>query len=300
MEGLIKNKILITGITGFTGKHLEAFYQRKDYDVYGTTFSISENPNHFLCDITKKEEIKSLLKEVNPDYIIHTAAISFVAGDNQNQMYNVNVFGTLNLLDSIVESQINPKKIIIASSATVYGGIAPILSEDMCPAPVNHYGNSKLAMENMVKNYFNNLHIIITRPFNYTGIGQTENFLIPKIVKHFKEKAEFIELGNTKVYREFNDVNFVVKCYDQLLLSSVSSVIVNVCSSRTYSIGYIISCLEEITKHSIKVRVNQKYVRKNEIESLKGSSKKLRDIIQDVSKDYSLKETLEKMCYQLE
>ncbi|MGY3795222.1 NAD-dependent epimerase/dehydratase family protein [Aquimarina sp. 433] len=296
MEGLSNNRILITGITGFTGKHLEEFYKKNGYDVYGTTFSKSNDSNHFFCDITKKEEINAIITDVRPDYIIHTAAISFVAGENQNEMYKVNVFGTLNLLESVLEAKIFPKKIIIASSAAVYGSIAPILSEDLCPKPVNHYGNSKLAMENMVQNYFHSLNIIITRPFNYTGVGQAENFLIPKIIRHFKNKAKIIELGNINVYREFNDVNYLIKCYHQLLLSKESSIIINVCSSKTYTIQEIINCLEEITNHKIEVKINEKYIRKNEIESLRGSTKMLNDfIVNNTSSDYSLKETLKKM-----
>ncbi|WP_299609064.1 NAD-dependent epimerase/dehydratase family protein [uncultured Aquimarina sp.] len=296
MEGLSNNRILITGITGFTGKHLEEFYKKNGYDVYGTTFSKSNDSNHFFCDITKKEEINAVITDVRPDYIIHTAAISFVAGENQNEMYKVNVFGTLNLLESVLEAKIFPKKIIIASSAAVYGSIAPILSEDLCPKPVNHYGNSKLAMENMVQNYFHSLNIIITRPFNYTGVGQAENFLIPKIIRHFKNKAKIIELGNINVYREFNDVNYLIKCYHQLLLSKESSIIINVCSSKTYTIQEIINCLEEITNHKIEVKINEKYIRKNEIESLRGSTKMLNDfIVNNTSSDYSLKETLKKM-----
>lgn len=290
-----KKTIFITGITGFTGQHLETFYKSKGYNVLGTTYAKPENTSHFLCDITNKQEIIEVFQSVKPDYVIHTAAISFVAGNNQDEMYRVNVFGTLNLLDALLELKINPTKIIIASSAAVYGNIGDVLSEEMCPQPVNHYGNSKLAMEHMVKNYFSKLKIIITRPFNYTGIGQTENFLIPKIIKHYVDQLSEIELGNINVFREFNDVDYLINCYDQLLLSDHHSEILNICSSKTNSIEQVLFYMEEITKHKIKIRINPKFVRKNEIKSLKGSSQKLYTIIQDFSDKYMLKETLKKM-----
>ncbi|WP_271783969.1 GDP-mannose 4,6-dehydratase [Aquimarina algiphila] len=297
MEGLSKKKIFITGISGFTGKHLEDFYKREGYSVFGTTYSKSENDNHFSCDITNKNQIIGVFNTLKPDYIIHTAAISFVAGDNQNEMYGVNVFGTLNLLEALLECQINPQKILIASSAAVYGNIGDILSEDMCPQPVNHYGNSKLAMENMVKNYFSKLNIVITRPFNYTGIGQAEIFLIPKIISHYKNKSSEIELGNINVFREFNDIDYLTNCYYKLLLSDVKSEVINVCSAKTSSISEILSYMEEITDYKIKTKINPKFIRKNEIKSLKGSTQKLYSIIDDFSSRYSMKKTLEKMYF---
>ncbi|WP_024769802.1 GDP-mannose 4,6-dehydratase [Aquimarina macrocephali] len=297
MADLSKKTIFITGISGFTGQHLESFYKEKNYTVFGTTYTTSKNPNHFPCDITEKEQIKEVLKNIQPDYIIHTAAISFVAGDNQNEMYGVNVFGTINLLEALIECEISPEKIIIASSAAVYGNIGNILSEDMCPQPINHYGNSKLAMENMVKNYFSKLNILIVRPFNYTGVGQTEIFLISKIIKHYKNKSSEIELGNINVFREFNDIDYLINCYYQLLLSNSKSEILNVCSSKTNSIEQILSYMEEITNYKIKTKINPKFVRKNEIKSLKGSTQKLHSIIDDFSNEYSLKKTLEKMYF---
>lgn len=295
MGDLSKKTIFITGISGFTGQHLESFYKEKNYNVFGTTYTKSNNPNHFVCDITEKEQIKRIFKNVRPDYIIHTAAISFVAGDNQNEMYKVNVFGTLNLLDALIECEINPEKIIIASSAAVYGNIGNILSEDMCPQPINHYGNSKLAMENMVKNYFYKLNILIVRPFNYTGVGQSEIFLIPKIIKHYKEKASVIELGNINVFREFNDVEYLVECYNELLVSKNTSEILNVCSGKTNTVKQILYFMEEITDHKIKIEINPKFVRKNEIKSLKGSTQKLHSIIDNFPEEYSLKNTLKKI-----
>lgn len=295
MEDLSKKTIFITGITGFTGVYLETFFLQKGYFVFGTSYQKSENKNHFICDITFKDQIKEILKNIQPDYIIHTAAISFVAGNNQEEMYKVNVFGTLNLLDALIDMEINPKKIIIASSAAVYGNIGEILKEDMCPSPINHYGNSKLAMENLVKTYFPKLNIIITRPFNYIGVGQRENFLIPKIISHFKNKKSFIELGNIDVYREFNDIDYLAECYYKLLIAKDTSMIINICSGNVYSIKNIISCLEGLSNHRINVKVNPEFIRKNEIKVLKGSPQKLYATIDDIPVRNKLEDTLERM-----
>ena len=175
--------VLITGIDGFTGKHLEAFLNAKGYNVFGTVIEESKNENYLKCDIRNKEEVDIVISKVKPDYIFHLAAISFVGETDKSMIYDVNVLGTQNILDSVLLFEIEPKKIIIASSATVYGNQDEnTLDETMCPKPVNHYGYSKLAMEHLATTYFNKLDIIITRPFNYTGIGHSKNFVIPKII----------------------------------------------------------------------------------------------------------------------
>ncbi len=295
MEELSKEKVFITGINGFTGAHLEQYLLDKGFDVYGTTVSTPNNPKHYCCNILDKKELGNILKSIKPKYIVHLAAISFVASENKQQIYNVNIFGTLNLLEAIDNLDYSPNKILIASSGAVYGNIEGELDETMNPQPVNHYGNSKLVMENMIKTYFETQNIIITRPFNYTGIGQDSKFLIPKIVSHFQEKKKEIELGNINVYREFNSVNFVVKCYIDLLVSDVKSEIVNVCSGSAIDIKEILDIMEDIAGYSITVKINPEFVRKNEIQTLKGSNKKLTSFIGNNNNHNSIKNTLEKM-----
>ena len=117
-------RVLITGIDGFTGNYLEKFLVSKNFDVYGTTIENPIKPNHFKCDITNIEEVQSLLSHLNPDYIINLAAISFVAA-NPMKMYEVNVFGTLNILDALITLKQSPKKIILASSAACRNRIKP-------------------------------------------------------------------------------------------------------------------------------------------------------------------------------
>lgn len=280
MEAPSKKSVLITGINGFTGVHLEKLFLNKGFTVYGTTRVKTNNNNHFVCDITRKEDIRKVFAQIDvPNFIIHTAAISFVAVDNQTDMYSVNVFGTLNLLDIIIENKIKPDKILVVSSAAVYGNVGGILSEDMHPNPVNHYGNSKLVMENMTKTYFSRLNIIIARPFNYTGLGQSNNFLVPKIVLHFKNKAANIQLGNIDVYREFNSIDYLTSCYFRLLHSNYKSETVNICSGKVINIKDILLTLEKISNHNIKVEINPDFVRENEIKSLRGSNVRLKKLI---------------------
>lgn len=295
MEAPSKKSVLITGINGFTGVHLEKYLLNKGFEVYGTTFSNTQNINHYPCDILSEESLFNILKTIKPNFIIHLAAISFVASANKQNIYNVNIFGTLNLFEAINKLDYVPKKVLIASSAAVYGSVEGELDESLCPKPVNHYGNSKLVMENMVKTYFEKQNIIITRPFNYTGVGQESHFLVPKIVSHFKENSPNISLGNIDVYREFNDVDFVVACYTKLLVSDLKSETINVCSGKAINIKHIISVMEDLAGYKIEVNINPEFVRKNEIKMLKGSNNKLAAAIGDFSHKYEIEDTLKKI-----
>lgn len=287
------NRILITGISGFTGKYLESSLASADYKVYGVGNKLSEVNDHtFNCDILDTPLLTSIIEKVNPDYVIHLAAISFVQHENLSEIYETNILGTESLLKSVVLAKVKPIKILIASSATVYGDQPdPILSEEMPPNPKNHYGISKWGMEQVSKNYFNKIPIIITRTFNYSGPGQSVNFVIPKIIDHFKTKSDIIELGNLNVFREFNDVNFICKVYIELLLSSFHSGIVNVCSGKAYSLQEVLNEAKEISNHNLTIAQNPKFMRSDEIIHLTGSTMKLLSIIKKLP-ETSIKKTV--------
>jgi len=277
----VHSKVLITGINGFTGKYLVKYLEERQYSVCGISNQVNENePNIFSCDISKKEEIVAVLKKIQPNYIIHLAAISFVQHSDIEEMYKVNVIGTQNFLEAALEIAGTLKKIIVASSAAVYGNqSSTILNENLCPNPVNHYGISKLSMEFITKTYFQKLPILITRPFNYTAPGHGEEFVIPKIAKAFVTKQMQLELGNLNVYREYNSINFVCDVYYKLMKSETTSEIVNIASGQTHSLNEIIALFEKATNHKLTVKINPEFVRKNEIERLAGDTQKLHQII---------------------
>lgn len=294
MEHHSKPSVLITGIEGFTGYHLSSFLKEKGFRVYGTSLA-SDSQDIYKLDINLIENIKEILNEIKPDYIVHLAAISFVGHPNPEDFYKINTIGAELILKSLIEIGHIPKKVLIPSSATVYGNQGQsILNEEMAALPNNHYGCSKFAMERIVANYFSKIPIIVTRTFNYTGLFQSEHFLVPKLVKHFKEKKEEIFLGNLDVRREFNSVGFVSEVYFKLLESDTSSTIVNVCSSKTYSIEEILTSLENLSDHQIRVAINPEFVRKNEIRELKGSTALLSSLI-DIPDVMSIDATLRQM-----
>ncbi|MEW6111019.1 MAG: GDP-mannose 4,6-dehydratase [Thermodesulfobacteriota bacterium] len=264
---------LVTGASGFTGRHMIAALKGRGYRVVGFGASCQDADLSISCDLTDPVAVREAVLQVSPDYVVHLAALSFVAHGDAEAFYRVNVLGTLNLLEALAALDAVPRKVLVASSANVYGtpGIE-VIDESVCPAPVNHYACSKLAMEHMVRTWFERLPIVITRPFNYTGPGQDERFLIPKIVGHFKRGAREIELGNLDVSRDFSDVADVVAAYAALLESDTRSVTVNVCSGRATSLREIIAKMNDIAGYEIEVRVNPAFVRANEIPRLLGNN----------------------------
>lgn len=285
-------RVLITGINGFTGIHLEKHLTKRGYDVYGTVIGLPQKEKYFQCDITHKDQVDKVIREVNPDYVVHTAGLAHVTTNVASKIYDVNVIGSENILQSLVDNGITPQKIVMASSATIYGNQeSEILDESMTPKPVNHYGCSKLSMEYMSANFFDRLNIILVRPFNYTGPKQDRSFLIPKVLSHYKEGKAEIELGNLHVAREFNDVRDISHMYEKLMLCDTVSETVNLCTGRAIPLLQVIDIMNEISGYKIKVNINPDFVRENEILVLKGSTDHLNELI-DYQPQYSITDTL--------
>lgn len=264
-------RVLVTGLTGFTGHHLKLALEAGGHTVFGLS-----------SDLTDLDTLETEIKHIQPESIIHLAGISSVDHKNANAFYNVNIIGTRNLLASLDKHVTNLSSILLVSSANIYGNHTKnILDESISPHPRSDYAISKFAMEQMALLWLDRLPIFITRPFNYTGVGQSNNFLIPKIVDHFKQKTEVIELGNIDVFREFGDVRDVANVYNKLIEKPPLGEILNICTGQPYALKQVISYCQELTGHSIKVEVNPAFVRKNEIKTLQGNCDRLKKVVKD-------------------
>ena len=285
-------KVLVTGIDGFTGKHLANALKLSGFKVVGLSDQSTDADDVFMCDLLDKENLQQVVAKIQPNYVVHLAAISFVGHGNTDDFYRVNVVGTVNLLEALLKLEKKPEKVLVASSANVYGDCdkSPIL-ETQQPLPVNHYAMSKLSMEFMARTYLDRLPLFFTRPFNYIGLGQAESFVIPKLISHFTKKARVIELGNLNVEREFNDVRFVCDAYLRLLDVAKPGEVYNICSGKPVILSSVIELLTEMTGHQINVKVNPTFVRENEVHQLFGSSQKLLNTIGPIQQPL-LKETL--------
>ena len=276
---------LITGITGFTGRYLSTALQKQGYKVVGLTQG-QHDPDKglFCCDLLDRCGLADVIAHVQPDVVAHLAAISFVAHGDAEDIYRTNVVGTRNLLEALATCRKMPHTVLLASSANIYGNATdePI-SESTAVNPANDYAVSKLAMEYMAKLWMDKLPLIIVRPFNYTGREQAPNFLIPKIVDHYRHGDKQIELGNLDVARDFSDVRTVVDAYVKLIELAPVGETFNVCSGNAIMLETVLDMMSEIARYSIEARVNPAFVRENEVKTLRGSNAKLIEAIGEIN-----------------
>jgi len=270
-------RALVTGLRGFTGHYMARELAAAGYHVQGTVLPGKETgPDMVPVDLNDRAALATAVAQARPDVVVHLAAIAFVAHNDAEQMYRVNVVGTRNLLEALAQGPHKPSCVLLASSANIYGNAAvPVIDESVAPAPANDYAVSKLAMEYMARLWMDKLPIVIARPFNYTGVGQSENFLLPKIVSHFRKGARRIELGNLAVARDFSDVRTVARTYRRLLAAAPAGEVFNICSGRSHSLESLIDMMNDIAGYRIDVHVNPAFVRASEVRTLSGNNAKL-------------------------
>ena len=274
-------RALVTGLGGFTGRYLANELESAGYRVFGTAHGSEPlGPDMFAVELGNREDLRRVVADVQPDVVAHLAAISFVAHGDAEAIYRVNVVGTRNLLEALDSLEKRPKAVLLASSANIYGNAAAeVIDESVAPAPANDYAVSKLAMEYMARLWMDRLPIVITRPFNYTGVGQAPQFLLPKIVGHFQRGERVIELGNIDVERDFSDVRMVARAYCELLQRAPAGEILNVCSGVAVSLKDVLAIIGKIAGYEIEVRVNPAFVRTNDVKRLQGDAGKLRRVL---------------------
>jgi GDP-6-deoxy-D-talose 4-dehydrogenase len=292
------SKVLLTGIDGFTGRYMAAALAARGHEVHGLVHRLN---GESVLGATALHEaglgdavaVREVVQRVQPQRVAHLAAISFVAHGDAEAMYTTNLLGTRNLLEALVANSVRPESVLLASSANIYGnGTEGPLDEQTSAAPANDYAVSKLAMEYLAHLYASRLPIIISRPFNYTGVGQDESFLLPKIVAHVKRAAPVIELGNLHVARDFSDVRMVVQAYLRLLETTAAvGQTFNVCSGKAYTLTEILDLVREVSGRDFEVRVNPSFVRANEVKTLVGIRAKL-DACVGTLDVFELRETL--------
>jgi len=292
----MSQRVLVTGSEGFTGRYVCNEFAGAGWEVWGAGVQPKpDNPRYLNINLLQPETLRLIGERAQPHVVVHLAASAFVAEADPTEFYTVNLLGTRHLLEELSTATTPPSCTILASSANVYGNSTlEVLDETSATHPTNDYAVSKLAMEYLAKSYMTRLGIVITRPFNYTGVGQESRYLIPKIVSHFKERARHIELGNTDVARDFSDVRDIARAYRLLAGAQPHGERFNLCSGEATTLEGVIRMASEITGHNMEVKINPDFVRENEIKILRGSRKKL-DSVVGYERRYKIRETLDWM-----
>lgn len=265
-------RVALTGADGFTGRFVMAALAERGVDCVALEANLTD------CGAVEEQ-----IAGARFDCVIHLAAIAFIDMADWRTFYAVNQIGTFNLLDALARFQPGIR-CILASSAQVYGaGAQGLVDEDRPTLPGNHYAVSKHAMEQGVRLWGDRLELVVTRPFNYTGVGQEIEYLVPKIVDHFRRAEPVIELGNLFVRRDFGDVRSVAEAYAGLATCDNPPPLVNICTGATHSIQDILAALHRISGHLMEVRVNQRFVRASDVPVLGGNASRLRAALPDWS-----------------
>jgi GDP-6-deoxy-D-talose 4-dehydrogenase len=261
-------RVAVTGADGFTGRYLCNVLRARGVETVSLTADLAD---------ANAVEAEVLAKPF--DRLVHLAAQAFVGSNDWRGFYLVNQLGTYNVLDSVARHYPGAR-CVLASSAQVYGPQASgLIGEDASPAPSNPYAVSKYAMELGAGYWADRLNVLVMRPFNYTGVGQEDVYLIPKIVSHFRRKASVIELGNLDVRRDFGDVRSVADAYAGLVLDSDATTTVNICSGTVHGLRDVLAMASEITGHVVDVQVNPAFVRKNDVPLLGGNPARLQSLL---------------------
>ena len=273
-------RVLITGGSGFTGRPLTERLRQDGHEVVAVSHEAGD-AGTLNVDLRDFDGLTRALSQVRPSAIVHLAGIAATTYGNVGEMYSANVVGTANLFAALTAAKIEPRTVIVASSAQVYefSGANLPLTEDVVLAPKTHYAVSKLAAEEMAAIYSRQFPIIITRPFNYTGPGQTTDFLVPKIVLHYVEQRSEIRLGNLDLFRDFSDISRVVEAYSRLLSRSISPTTTNICSGRSVHLSDIPKIMEEISGHPVRVMTDPSLLRGEEPRFIVGSPSRLETLV---------------------
>jgi GDP-4-dehydro-6-deoxy-D-mannose reductase len=259
-------KALITGINGFVGDHLSALLHSKNIEVYGTDIAgdFSKPGVHTsYMDLMDQEQIIKALSLIQPDTIYHLAGQSNVGLSWKEPFLtlNVNVMGTMNLLEAVRKTAPGAKVLIIGSGDQ-YGIVSPEqcpLSEGTVLKPQNPYAVSKAMQEQTATVYVRayGLNVVMVRAFNHIGPGQKPGFVAPdfacNIVKIEKGLQKSMSVGNLEAMRDFSDVRDIVRGYQMLMEKGATGEIYNIGSGMPIKISDLLKRMISLSAAKIEV-----------------------------------------------
>lgn len=305
-------KALIIGAAGFVGNYLIDHIQKnciwsitvtkmKHESISRTGVDIRD------LDILDYDQVRVLLKDLRPDYIFHLAAQSSVAlsWENPGLTVDVNIKGSLNVLNSIRELDYKPR-ILLIGSGEEYGRVReceiPVI-EDNVLRPGNLYAVTK-ACQNMIGNIYAQaygMHVMMVRAFNHIGPNQTPQFVVSDFCKQIAElekgiRKNAIRVGNLAARRDFTDVRDVVKAYVLLIENGMPGEVYNVGSGQAISIQEILDKIIQFSNVSVLVEVDPAKMRPVDVPVIEANITKLKECTgwtPEISLETTLKETLD-------
>jgi nucleoside-diphosphate-sugar epimerase len=292
-----KDKVLILGVAGFTGKHfLTYIYNKKlteNFEFLGVDnykCEVIDFPT-LEMDLSVSSNVRTLLLTEKPDYIINL--IGTFASNDFSQLFKINVDISQNIMAFCSIENIPIKNILLLGSAAEYGSCNNLpIAEDNKVSPVSMYGLSKVFQTESALYYSrnHNVNITVARPFNILGKGLSNALSIGSFVHQIK-KAEnngSIYVGDINTKRDFIDISDAIDAYWKLLLFGNPGEIYNVCAGYSFSIKEILNIIIKLSGKKIEIVVNSEFFKKNDIQDSYGDNSKLKKLT-----NWHIKETIE-------
>jgi GDP-4-dehydro-6-deoxy-D-mannose reductase len=281
-------RVLVTGSSGFVGHHLTAYLAQADYEAWGIDQNPLDDPEirsrFFLSELSDVDEIIHIIKQVQPTHLVHLAG---VLGDaTYEALYRVNVLGTIHLLEALRRAG-STARVLIASSSAVYGANPPEqnpLGEGCPPCPISHYGVSKLAQENVGRQYYHayQMPILIARTFNLVGPGMSPALLASSLARQIAkvelgQSSRPILVGNLWPRRDYVDVRDAVKAYVALVTAGQPGLVYNVCTGHSSSVQNCLEVLLNLARQPVQVKQDPRRMRSEEIADQAGDPARLHE-----------------------
>ena len=277
-------KAVITGSQGFVGRHLTTELSENGYDVHGIDLLRGENA--YVVDLLNRDAIKEYIFEIKPDVIFHLAAQASIplSWENPQVTFQLNVIGTINLLEAIRKVR-RTCRLVIIGSADQYGvtGTSAAISEKYTLNPRNPYAASKKAQEEIAAIYAEAhlINIFYTRSFNHCGSGQKPGFLVSDlcrgIVQVERGNAQHLKVGNLGAIRDFTDVRDIVRAYRLIIEKGSSGEIYNIGSGIGRRVQEVLDLLLTMAKCTICVQSDKERMRISDTPTLVCDNTKIRE-----------------------
>src|ERR1700722_8205862 len=266
-------RALITGGKGFVGQWLAAHLKDCGDEVVVVDVE---------TDVADGGALRKVVTDAAAEAIYHLAALTHVgeSWDNPSEVLRVNVIGTAELL-AAARSLARAPTVLVVSSAEVYGVVTPEqlpLGETSPAAPATPYAASKLAAEAVALQAWRGYRqpVIVVRPFNHIGPGQSPNFAVPALAKRIVEARKAgnrsLRVGTLTTRRDFTDVRDVVVAYRLLIAHGVPGTIYNVCSGRDVAISEVVDELLALARAELELVIDPALVRPVDVPVLRGDA----------------------------
>lgn len=285
-------KILVTGASGFVGRHLCEWLTRQGYEVKGAFCSHPPKKKKTPCqmvflDLTEPLSVNQLIQTWKPDGVVHLAAQSIprLSWQKEVQTITVNTGGTIHLLNAL--RLFSPTaRFLYVSTNQVYGasfrqGLA--VKESTPLRPENPYAYSKALAEMACQNFYASfgLPVMIARPFNHAGMGQLADLAFSNWCRQIARMEQGLQrrvlsVGNLNVRRDFLHVQDVVRAYTLILRKGKIGEIYNIASEISRPLREYVGSLQRLAKRSFRVRGKKGRFQGQEIREVKGNARKLK------------------------